>query len=446
MQERLRRVVSNPEAAATVIPEAAEQIASLKTQEEREQFVLDAVRHMAEQRMQGIADLMPPGDYLEVHDADGRVVAARLSASDFPWPSIPAGETFGPAEYHAEPYLTHVQPFEVEGQVYTFYTATSLVPIKEIADEMLAHLHWAIILFLLLSTLGGWMIASRALRPVDEITRTARSISIEDLSHRLEVPQTGDELERLASTWNGMLERLERAVEQLNQFTADASHELRTPTAVIRTTAELSLRRERAPEDYRASLEKIHRESGRMTQLVEDLLTLARADSSLYELPMSAVTLEAIANDVLSDYKVLAEAKRLTLTSEMPETATELQGNEATLRRLLVVLLDNAIKYTHAGGTVSVRVTRQHDRATLEISDSGIGIPPEDQSKIFDRFYRSDRSRSRSTGSYGLGLSVARWIAERHGATMSVESAEGEGSTFRVIFPLPLAARRAEAV
>jgi signal transduction histidine kinase len=234
-----------------------------------------------------------------------------------------------------------------------------------------------------------------------------------------------------------MLARLEGAVVRLNQFTADASHELRTPTAVIRTTAELALRRERSPEEYRDSLQKIHSESGRMTQLVEDLLTLARADTSLGGMSLTSVSLDLMARDVCYDYQVLAEAKRVNLSWQAPDTTPAVAGNEAALRRLLVVLLDNAIKYTHAGGSITVRVKSERGQPVLEVTDTGVGIPSADIPKIFDRFYRADPSRSRATGSFGLGLSVAKWIANRHDATISVDSVEGAGSTFRVRFPGP---------
>jgi len=447
VRERLRRVVSNPEAAASIIPEAKDEIAKLRTKAEREAFVLAMVMHMAENRMQGVAELMPPDDFLEVRAADGRVVAARTGAGDFPWPVELDDGPFEPVEYQGQPYLTHSQSFEVRGTPYRFYTATSVAQLVEVAEEMWMHIHWGIIAFLLLSTLGGWVIASRALRPVDEITKAAQSIGIQDLSHRLEVPQTGDEIERLAGTWNGMLESLEEAVQRLNQFTADASHELRTPTAVIRTTAELALRRERSPEEYRESLEKIQRESGRMTQLIEDLLTLARSDSHLDGLAMAPVLIGEIARDVCEDYKVLAEAKGLRLTWDLAGAGPSVQGNEPALRRLLIVLLENAIKYTHSGGEVRVRTASQAGRPVMEVSDTGIGIPGEDLTKVFDRFYRSDPSRSRATGSYGLGLAVAKWIAGKHGAGISVESVEGKGSVFRVRFPAEkLAEQRSWAV
>ena len=307
---------------------------------------------------------------------------------------------------------------------------------------MVGMLRWAVPLFLLLSALGGCAISSRALKPVDDITRTAQSISIEDLSHRLDVPATGDELERLAATWNGMLERLETAVSQLRQFTADASHELRTPTAVIRTTAELALRRERPAAEYRQALRKVMAEAGRMTRLVEDLLTLARTDGNLDAPPVSPVDLPDLVRDVCQDYRVLSEAKQLQFDWAVPATHVAVNGSEPALRRLLVVLLDNAIKFTPAGGKVSVSLHEDSGAAWLEVADTGVGISESALPHIFDRFYRADPSRSRNAGGYGLGLSVAKWIADRHHAGIEVESTEDTGSVFRVSFPSNLDFRK----
>ena len=431
---RLRSIIGNPQIAATVIPEAAEIIAQLETEEEREQFVRAKARDMAESRMKVISDLMPLGDFLEVRRIEGEVVAAPQAASDFPWPLESQEGAFERVDYRDEPYLAHIQRFDIEGDAYRFFTATSLRENRAVVEQMLVHLQWAALFFLLLSTIGGWAIASRALLPVDQITKTAQSISIDDLTHRLDTPQTGDELERLTTTWNGMLARLENAVGQLKQFTADASHELRTPTAVIRTTAELALRRERPPEEYREALRKIQGESGRMTQLVDELLTLARADSDLAVMTSAPVDLAATARDVCSDYHVLAEARQLNFSWDLPDRTVTVDGNEDALRRLLVILLDNAFKYTKPGGKVVASLESGNGEAILAVEDTGVGIASEDLTRIFDRFYRADSSRTRAPGSFGLGLSMANWIAKKHNVRIEVESKPGEGSTFRVRF------------
>lgn len=385
--------------------------------------------------MREIADVMPPGEYLEVRTLDGQVVASTSGAEPFRWPDTLGEDPYEGFEFNDQHYLAHKAVFEVVGRQYVVFTASSLEPLREATAEMRAQVHWGVLAFLLLSTLGGWMIASRALRPVDEITRAARSISIEDLSHRLEVPKTGDEIERLAATWNGMLERLDKAVGRLSQFTADASHELRTPTAVIRTTAELALRKERPVEDYREALEKVQREAGRMSQLVEDLLVLARADADLDTLPMSTLDLGILIRDVCQDFQVLAQVKPIEFDWQIGEGAAQVRGSDSALRRLLIVLLDNAIKYTPAGGSVRLKLETVGSAPVVEVRDSGVGIPGKDLPKIFDRFYRADPARGRAGGSHGLGLAVGQWIAGKHGARIDVESVEGQGSVFRVVFP-----------
>jgi heavy metal sensor kinase len=268
------------------------------------------------------------------------------------------------------------------------------------------------------------------------MTDAARSIGIQNLSQRLTVPATGDELARLAETWNAMLARLESAVQRLSQFTADASHELRTPIALIRTTAELTLRRDRPPETYRQALDQILRESERMTHLVEDLLLLARADAGLPALPLERIELTPIVRDVCRQSELLAQERQLELSADMPDQPIYVQANDPALRRLLLLLLDNAVKYTPAGGRITVTVGCGPAGSIVAVSDTGVGIPAPALPHVFERFYRVDESRNRDAGGAGLGLSIAKWIAERHHASLEAESESGRGSTFRVRFPI----------
>ena len=437
MGDRIRAIASNPDLAATVLPEFHQGLKELRSGVGRDEFARRVVTHIIGEHFQKMAAALPEGEAFEILNPQGVAIASRLPDGPFPWPEVVA--TGSPVrestEAHDEQYRVLIQTFEVNGEVYELRTATSLEPIQATRHRMGRFTPWVLLSFLLMATLGGWAISTRALRPVDQITSTAKSISIADLSHRLEVPKTGDELERLASTWNGMLARLEGAVARLGQFTADASHELRTPTAVIRTTAELALRRERSPEEYRQALDKIMTEAGRMTRLVEDLLTLARADSNLETLPLTDTDLRAVVRDVCQDQKMLAEARSLRLDWTLPANEVAIEGNPEALRRLLILLLDNAVKYTPAGGEITVAVINGDGSPEVAVRDSGVGIPTDALPHIFDRFYRADRSRSRGAGSFGLGLSVARWIADRHRATIDVESIEGQGSLFRVRFP-----------
>jgi signal transduction histidine kinase len=267
---------------------------------------------------------------------------------------------------------------------------------------------------------------------VQDVTAAALMISIENLSGRLPVPETSDEVARLARVLNSMLERLESAVTTLSQFAADASHELRTPLAVIRTTAELALRRGRSPESYRESLQAVVSEAERMTQLVEDLLALARSDKAVSGMPLMPVDLRDILQAVRTEMKGLAEAHHIDVILTRGEEAAIVSGNRPALHRLFVLLLDNAIKYSYSSGEVKITLDQLDGRVTVTIRDTGTGIPKEDLPHIFERFYRSDRARS--GGGHGLGLPLAETIARAHQATIEVRSTEGQGSTFEVKF------------
>jgi signal transduction histidine kinase len=273
---------------------------------------------------------------------------------------------------------------------------------------------------------GGWWLSGRALKPVNDITAAALNISIENLSERLPVPATGDELTRLTNVLNTMLARLESAVKTLSQFVADASHEFRTPLAVIRATAELALRRAREPEVYRESLQEIASAAERMTVLVEDLLILARSDTGVADMPLSPLNLQDVMQDVIVEMKSLAEARNIQIRPCWDNGNHTISGNPAALHRLFLVLLDNAVKYSADGGEVIVT----QSNTSIEIKDFGAGISETDLPHIFKRFYQADRARSQ--GGYGLGLSLAESIVKAHGGAIRVSSVPGAGSSFLI--------------
>jgi heavy metal sensor kinase len=322
--------------------------------------------------------------------------------------------------------LKHTKTVTIRDATYEIRVAGSLEGIDHTLFRLRILLLGMSPAVMLIAALGGFWLSRRALAPVDAITASARGISIDNLAQRLVVPQTGDELQRLSETWNGMLERLEAAVVRLSQFTADASHELRTPLAVIRATAELAARKSRTPEAYRASLNDIVSETDRMTQLVEDLLFLARCDAGSLEMPQSPVDLAQIAKEACSALMPLAEEKSIRISTRL--VPCSVCGNAAALRRLVVVLLDNALKYSSPGRGVDLCV----ENACLIVRDHGIGISETELPHIFERFYQADPARSNS--GYGLGLAQAQSIIRRHGASAKVSSAPGEGATFEVAF------------
>jgi signal transduction histidine kinase len=227
---------------------------------------------------------------------------------------------------------------------------------------------------------------------------------------------------------------IEQSRRRQFEFTADASHELRTPLAVIRTGAELSLRRARSPQSYRESLQEIAAEAERMTQLVEDLLFLARSDTRTAGMPMSGLDLRDILCDVTGELRDLAEVRGIRVRCALGENEIVVSGNRAALRRLFLVLLDNALKYSPPGNAVNVTATASGDFVTVAVQDFGTGIGAADLPHIFQRFYRADKART--DAGHGLGLSLAATIARVHNAVIDVTSVEGEGSTFSVTFPL----------
>ena len=283
----------------------------------------------------------------------------------------------------------------------------------------------------------GYWIAGRALAPVAEIAGAARSIGGADLGQRVAVPETGDELQSLAQTLNGMLSRIEDAFRHVSQFTANASHELRTPLAVIRATAEVALLRSNGDvETYREALYKILGESKKNAALLNDMLSLAKADAGTAVLRMDAVELGANIREACGCVKLLAHEKGVRLNVTVGEDALYVSADADQLRRLWLILLDNAITYTPSGHRIEVGMyPGTPGSAICEVKDTGIGISDTDLPHIFERFYRADKARARTVGGAGLGLSIAQWIAGAHGARIEVESAVGRGSTFRVIFP-----------
>jgi heavy metal sensor kinase len=289
---------------------------------------------------------------------------------------------------------------------------------------------------LLVASAGGYWLSRKAVAPVGEIARAAQSISEHELSKRLPILQTGDELQSLSETLNEMFGRLERAFKRVTQFTADASHELRTPIALMRTRTEIALRKQRSEADYRETIVRVHQELERTSTLIENLMTLARADSGSEALQVASTNLTEVLLEISEPARLLAEGKSIHSDQRLPETPLRVSGNAPSLRRLFLILIDNAVKYTPREGRISVVLDASDGAAVTEIRDTGVGISSSDLPHIFERFYRADASRSRESGGTGLGLSIAKWIAEAHQGKISVASKVGEGSVFRVQIPL----------
>ena len=345
-----------------------------------------------------------------------------------------SGEQFVDVRINGEPLRFLSGRLRVDDREYTIQAAASLRDLEAGLRDAAWRLAPAVPVALLLAAAGGYWMSRRALAPVDRITETARLIGAESLSQRLEVAPTGDELERLSQTLNEMIARLEGAFRRIKAFTADASHELRTPLAVMRTTAEVALRAPPGPEQQ-AALEQIVAEVERTTQLVENLLLIAKADSGAAEIKRQRVDLVEAVREACTEVQVLARVKGLRFEIELPSDGVWVHGDRDALRQLFLILLDNAVKYTPAGGALAVSVGRENGLAFGTVRDTGIGIASEHLPHVFDRFYRVDRARSRDDGGTGLGLAIGRWIAEAHGGGIRVESEPRRGSVFHVDLP-----------
>lgn len=392
-----------------------------------EGFAAFVQREMAEgttalhEELEEYSGALPRGAVIQIHDPTGRTLLD--STPNFPGSKV-TPEILSPVIWEGHRYRTLL----LNRPKFQLCLAEPM----DAVESMLNRLFWLLIgcmpPVILAASLGGNWLSRRALNPVDRITQAAQSVGIANLSERLDVPQTGDELQRLTETWNGMLTRLEAAVKRLSRFTADASHELRTPLAVIRTTAEIATRRARSPDAYQEALGGIVAETQRMTHLVEDLLFLARCDSEAAEMPMMPVDLAAAVEDACCQARPLSDARGIEIESGGGNSIVV--GNSPAIRQLLMVLLDNAIKYSATGTAVRVTVAER----SVEIADRGTGIPETDMPHIFERFYRARQNGTEAASGYGLGLSLADAIAKRHRARIEVNSAIGEGSTFRVVF------------
>jgi signal transduction histidine kinase len=395
----------------------ADRAARFQTYVTREAAELPPV-HLKDE-IEEFCQALPPSDYLELQGAQG---------FEFHFPADLARTAAGPGHVR-----TIRKQFNIGSDVYRLQISSSLHAIEHTLD-LLQLLLWSLVpVVIAVACAGGMWLSRRALKPVDEITSAARSIGIDNLSLRLETPQTGDELQRLTEVWNTMLGRLEGAVKTLSQFAADASHELRTPLAVIRTSAELALRRARTPDSYRGSLVEIAEEAERMTQLVDDLLFLARNDARATEMPMEPLDVNVLVREVSAELLGLAAARKVAIRNESPpDRAAPVSGNRAALRRLFLVLMDNAIKYSRAESEVLVRIATGGEAVVVTVQDFGVGISPADRPHIFKRFYQADKART--DGGFGLGLSLAESIVRAHNAAIEVISDEASGSEFRVVF------------
>jgi len=389
-----------------------------------------------------LRELNTLGELLQVFGPNGEVMVqsdglARHHVSTQPPPDPGARMHFRNAGPRWFPVRMATQRIYVSGRPLIIEVADPQGKYRDVLRELYSFLSLALPFLLLIAALGGYWLSTHALAPVDQIIQEARSIDPADLAARLSVPASGDELQRLSETLNQMLKRVEQSVIQVRRFTADASHELRAPMTLIYTAAQFALRRERSPDELKDALQKILREAKRCTELINELLTLARSDAGISRTALVRRDVAALVREVLGEVAALASSKGLHITSTLPGSPVHVALDERSFRRMLLILLDNAIKYTPEGGTVTACLMEDENGATMSVADAGTGIPPDQLPFIFDRFWRADQVRSREAGGTGLGLAIAREIAQHHGAKLTVESTLGMGSTFTVRLPHP---------
>jgi len=325
--------------------------------------------------------------------------------------------------------------FTVKGRWFRLIVGQSLQSVK--ADLRLVR---RVLLLLapaglLIVGLGGFVLATRSLAPVRRMADQARRITDRDLSAGLHPGASSEELQVLADSFNELLSRLDQSFLTMRRFVADASHELRTPLAVIRGEADVVLRAERTPAEYRESMVIVQDEARRLTRLVDDLLNLARADSDAVKLQVEEFYLNDLLMECCRSAQAWAAGRQVGLECRCPEDVV-FHGDQPLIRRLILNLLENAIRYTPQGGNVSVCLQLEGSSVRIAVSDTGIGIPPDAIPHVFERFYRVDHARSREHGGFGLGLSIVKWIAECHKGRVDVRSRPGAGSTFTVLLPV----------
>ncbi|MDQ2937397.1 MAG: heavy metal sensor histidine kinase [Acidobacteriota bacterium] len=323
---------------------------------------------------------------------------------------------------------------------YLFVVANPLHDQEKALSQARKAFFVAIPVALLLASLGGYFLARKSLEPVVTMGEQAAQIGASNLNERIPVPPNNQELGRLAIIFNDLLVRLDESFAQQKRFMADASHELRTPVAVIRGESEVTLSQPtRGEKEYRESLAIVNDEGQRLTRMVEDLFILARADAGEYPLVLTDFYLDESVNECVRSVRSLAAKKRLEIFYEPPEKEIAFRGDEPLVRRMFLNLLNNAIKYTPERGQVRVSLKENRDHCEVIISDTGHGIPVEAQPYIFDRFFRVDKARSRDeslNGSgAGLGLSIARWAAELHGGRIMLDHSDDAGTTFIISLP-----------
>lgn len=417
-----------------------------------------------DQSLEASMDLKPIGKFIQVLDESGRIgrTSDNLKSVQLPI-SLHAlrNGSKGLITYETNrsirntPLRIITYPVKEQNQVTKMIqVASSLEDVEDALNTLLLILLVTVPSILLIASLGGLFLANKALKPVDRITQTARMITSQNLNQRIQTLKVKDEISRLIDTFNEMISRLDQSFRQIKQFTTDASHELKTPLTILKGEVEVALRKRREAHEYEQILESNLEEIDRMTKIVEDLLLLSKADIGEIQLNKEDIPLNRFLIGLTEQMKILAQPKNIRIEvfydGKEPTEEIHIWGDTLRIRELFINLIDNGIKYNEPGGSIRITLTKETngDRgsshqdhqhkgyAKVTIADTGIGIAKEDQERIFNRFFRVDKARSREQGGSGLGLSICKWIVEAHQGEITVESELGKGSAFIVKLPL----------
>lgn len=410
----------------------------------RAEGVLERCRHdnvdTCAARFADFVAATPEGNLIRVFDSGGNQIypLGATQADDFPWPQGPpiTNQSFTKIRYAGGLYRVLSKSTQIGSDQVVILVGGQLKDNGVILQQFKIGLMWATPVFLGLCAFFGYFMGRRALRPVTRLATSARSLSLGNLTSRLPILNTGDEVQDLAETCNELLDRLEHAAKEIARFTADASHELRSPISYIYTLSESAIRNPTVDKESADAFGEIVCECSDATRLLDDMLTLARFDAGHADISFSRLNLAEVLLQSCDKARPFAEIKQHRMLVQVTERKPVwVMGDTSGLRRLFWILLDNAIKYTPASGSIDVALTTVGKDAVVSVKDTGIGIAEADLPDIFRRFYRVDKARILTEGT-GLGLSIAKWISDIHGGELSVESVEYRGTTFQVSFRL----------
>lgn len=399
----------------------------------------NGVNQSLDEQLRNYALVTHEGNLFHIHNMDGSLLfPTEGKAPDWTMPKNAdcTEAVFATIQLDHQPVLVMCHAIELNGRRVRLHIGGAL-------DEETYILHkYRNVLFLLmpglllLSSFCGYFLSRLALKPVDRMTRAALNIGIGNLSQRLPVPSAKDEVQHLAIAWNQLLARLEAAVLRLSRFSADASHDLRTSITVMLATGQLALHKHRSESEYREDLSKIVTECHTASTLLDALLALAQSDNFIHEVAFKHIDLCALVVSGCRRVEDLAESSSIMLDWHLPKESIHIEGDELLLQRLLGILLDNAIRYTPASGEIRAEVWVADSHAYVTVRDTGIGMSEDVRQRVFDRFYQADLRERKTQAGSGLGLSIGRWIADAHGADLTVESTPLKGSVFQIRFPL----------